>query len=175
MVDAINKHLKMTPAKVMGHMNQRRQNIHSTSKESKLDMDNEVVTPINTGVKTDLAYAVVIDQGQLYIDLTGRFPMRSSKGSWYTMIVYSFYCTFVLAVPMKINSSTEWLTTYGDVYRKLTSRGFNAFYTSQYKTATKRRGMHSNPVAWGVGHGRSCAHSFELQLIFFKLPDTGRI
>jgi hypothetical protein len=31
--DAINKHLKLTPATAMGHLNQRRQNIRSTSKE----------------------------------------------------------------------------------------------------------------------------------------------
>jgi hypothetical protein len=31
--DAINKHLKLTPATAMGHMNQRRQHILSTSKE----------------------------------------------------------------------------------------------------------------------------------------------
>jgi hypothetical protein len=30
----INKNLKMTPATAMGHMNQLRQNIHSTSKVS---------------------------------------------------------------------------------------------------------------------------------------------
>jgi hypothetical protein len=31
---AINKHLTMMPATAMGHMNQQRQNIHSTSKDS---------------------------------------------------------------------------------------------------------------------------------------------
>jgi hypothetical protein len=30
--DAINKHLKLTPATTMGHMSQRRQNIRSTTK-----------------------------------------------------------------------------------------------------------------------------------------------
>jgi hypothetical protein len=30
--DAINKHLKLTPATAMVHMNQKRQNIRSTSK-----------------------------------------------------------------------------------------------------------------------------------------------
>jgi hypothetical protein len=30
--ETINKHLKLTPATAMGHMNQRRQNIRSTSK-----------------------------------------------------------------------------------------------------------------------------------------------
>jgi hypothetical protein len=32
MEEAINKHLKLTPATAMGHMNQRRQNIRSTSR-----------------------------------------------------------------------------------------------------------------------------------------------
>jgi hypothetical protein len=88
--DSINKHFKMTPATAMGHMNQKRQNICSTSKETKSDMEDEVVAPVSTRVKTDLVYAIVLDQGQLNTDLTGRFPVRSSKGSWYTMVVYSF-------------------------------------------------------------------------------------
>jgi hypothetical protein len=36
--DAIHKHLKLTPATVMGHMNQRRQNIRSTSKAQIADV-----------------------------------------------------------------------------------------------------------------------------------------
>jgi hypothetical protein len=89
MEDAINKHLKMTHATAMGHMNQKRKNNRSTSKEVQVtsDLEDEVVTPGGTGEKTRLVYAVVIDQGQLYTDLTGRFPVRSSKGSWYVMIV----------------------------------------------------------------------------------------
>jgi hypothetical protein len=63
---AINKHLKMTPATAMGHMNQRRQNIRSTSKASiTSDIEDEAVTPDGLGSKTHLVYAVVIDQGQL--------------------------------------------------------------------------------------------------------------
>jgi hypothetical protein len=89
---AINKHLKMTPATAMGHMNQRRQNIRSTLKVSiTSDIEDETVTPDGLGSKTHLVYAVVIDQGQLYTDLTGRFPVRSSKGNWYIMIFYSYY------------------------------------------------------------------------------------
>jgi hypothetical protein len=43
---AINKHFKMTPATAMGHMNQRCQNIHSTSKDSiTSDIEYEKVTP----------------------------------------------------------------------------------------------------------------------------------
>jgi hypothetical protein len=70
--DAINKHLKLTPATAMGHMNQRRQNILSTSKapaEKQQPPDKDL------GTKTHLVYAVVVDQGQLYTDLTGGFPV----------------------------------------------------------------------------------------------------
>jgi hypothetical protein len=84
---AINKHLKMMPATAMGNMNQRRQNIRSTSKVPITSgIEDEAVTPPGLGSKTQLVYAVVIYQGKLYTDLTGRFPVRSSKGNWYVII-----------------------------------------------------------------------------------------
>jgi hypothetical protein len=74
--DATIKHLKLTPATAMGHINQRRQHIRSTSKAPIAD-----VPPADTdlGTKTHLVYAVMVDQGQLYTDLMGKFPVRSSK------------------------------------------------------------------------------------------------
>jgi hypothetical protein len=49
--DAINKHLKIKLATVMGNMNQKRQNIRSTSKEIQVrsDLDEATVTPAGTG------------------------------------------------------------------------------------------------------------------------------
>jgi hypothetical protein len=70
--DAINKHLKLTPATAMGHMNQRRQNIRSTS---KAPIEKQPTPNTDLGTKTHLVYAVVVDQGQLYTDLTGKFPV----------------------------------------------------------------------------------------------------
>jgi hypothetical protein len=74
--DAINKHLKLTPATAMGHMNQRRQNKRSTS---KVPIEKQQSPDTDLGTKTHLVYAVVVDQGQLYTDLPGKFPVRSSK------------------------------------------------------------------------------------------------
>jgi hypothetical protein len=67
--DTIHKHLKLTPATVRGHMNQRRQSISSTSKAQIADVPT---TDTNLGTKTHLVYAVLVDQGQLYKDLTGK-------------------------------------------------------------------------------------------------------
>jgi hypothetical protein len=83
--DAIHKHLKLTPATAMGHMNQRRQIIRYTSKTLIADAPTD---DTELGTKTHLVYAVLVDQGQLYTDLTGKFPVRSSKGNSYAMVCY---------------------------------------------------------------------------------------
>jgi hypothetical protein len=108
---AMNKHLKTTPATAMGHINQRCQNIGSNSKS---DMEDETVTPSGLGSKTHLVCAVVIDQGKLYTDLTGSFPVRSIKGNWYVMICYSYDCNYVKPVPMNLRVASEWLKAYGE-------------------------------------------------------------
>jgi hypothetical protein len=69
-------------------------------------------------------YAVVIDQGKLYTDLTGRFPVISIKGNWYVMICYSYDCNYVKDVPMKSRFASEWLKAYKHIHQDLTSRGF---------------------------------------------------
>jgi hypothetical protein len=96
--DAIHKHLKLTPATAMGHMNQRRQNIRSTSKTPIKDVPT---TYTNLSTKTHLVYAVLIDQRQLYTDLTGKFPVGSSKGNAYVMVCYVYDCNYAKVVPMK--------------------------------------------------------------------------
>jgi hypothetical protein len=83
--DAINKHLKLTPTTAMGHMNERCQNIRSTS---KAQIEKQPTPDTDLGTKTHLVYAVVVDQGRLYTDLTGKFPVRSSKGNSYVMVCY---------------------------------------------------------------------------------------
>jgi hypothetical protein len=85
--EAVNKHLKLTPATAMGHMNQRRQSIRSTS---KAPIEKQQTLDTDLGTKTHPVYAVVVDQGQLYTDLTGKFPVRSSKGNSYVMVCYIY-------------------------------------------------------------------------------------
>jgi hypothetical protein len=69
--DAINKHLRLTPATAMGLMNQQRQNMRSTW---KAPIEKQPTLDTDFGTKTHLVYALVIDQGQLYTDLTGEVP-----------------------------------------------------------------------------------------------------
>jgi hypothetical protein len=118
--DAIHKHLKLTPATVMSHMNQRRQNIRSTSKTPIAD---KPTADKDVGTKTHLVYAVLVDQGQLYTDLTGKFPVRSSKGESYVMVFYVHYCNYVKVIPMKYRSASEWVKAYDNIHQELMVKG----------------------------------------------------
>jgi hypothetical protein len=119
--DAINKHLKLTPATTMGHMNQRRQNIRSTS---KAPVKKQQPPDKDLGAKTHLVYAVIVDQGQLYTDLAGKFLVRSSKGNSYVMVCYIYDCNYVEVIPMKSRSASEWVKAYDSVHQELTIKGF---------------------------------------------------
>jgi hypothetical protein len=69
-------------------------------------------------------YAVVVDQGQLYTDLTGKFPGRSSKGNYYVMLCCIYDCNYIKVVPMKSSSNSEWVKAYDSIHQELTVKGF---------------------------------------------------
>jgi hypothetical protein len=69
-------------------------------------------------------YAAVVDQGQLYTDLTVKFPVRSSKGNSYVMVCYIYDCNYVKFIHMKSRSALEWVKAYDTVHPDLTVKGF---------------------------------------------------
>jgi hypothetical protein len=76
------------------------------------------------GTKNHLVYAVVVDQGQLYTDLTGKSPVRSSKGNSYVMLCYIYDCHYIKVVPMKSRFASEWVRAYDSIHQELTVKGF---------------------------------------------------
>jgi hypothetical protein len=123
--EAINTHLKLTPTTAMGHMNQRRHNIRPTSKTPiTAAIEDFPATNTDLGAKNHLVYAVLVDQGQLYTDLTGKFPVRSSKGKYYIMVCYVYDCNHFNVVPMKSRSASEWVKSYDHIHQELTAKGF---------------------------------------------------
>jgi hypothetical protein len=119
--DAIHTHLKLTPATAMGHMNQRRHNIISTSNAPILEV---LPTDTDLGTKTHLVYAVLVDQGQLYTDLTGKSLVRSSGENSYVMVCYVYDCNYGKAILMKSRSALEWVKAYDHIHLELTVKGF---------------------------------------------------
>jgi hypothetical protein len=122
-VEAVNTHLKLTQVTAMGHMNQRHQNTRST-KPKLIAQDDEYIIPLVSEEKTHLVFAVVLDHRQVYTDLTGAFPTRSSKGNNGLMICYSYDANYIRPIAMKPKSGAEWVRAFGVVFDEMTAKGF---------------------------------------------------
>jgi hypothetical protein len=84
---ALETYLSKSSSTVNGHLNQQRMNARST----KIKEEIESVTTymdLDYGIKTNCIYAATIDDGHIYTDQTGHFPVISSKGNNYSMILY---------------------------------------------------------------------------------------
>jgi hypothetical protein len=85
---------------------------------------DEDIKPFGSSENTQSVFAVVLDQGQIYTDLTGSFPTRSSKGNKNLMICYSYDANYISPIAMKSKSRAEWVNAFGVVFEKMTEKGF---------------------------------------------------
>jgi hypothetical protein len=99
----VEKYLSKSTSTAKGHLNQQRQNARTTKIKDAQLLDSE--TDLDHGIKTQFVYAATIDAGQIYTDRTGRFPVVSSKGNKYIMILYYYDSNAILAKPIKDRTS----------------------------------------------------------------------
>jgi hypothetical protein len=69
-------------------------------------------------------YAIVVDHGQLYTNLTGKFPVRSSKGNSYVMVCYVYDFNYVKVITMIYLSASEWAKSNDTFHQELNVKGF---------------------------------------------------
>jgi hypothetical protein len=96
---AVEKHLSKSTSTAKCHLNQQRHNERNTKvKDTKV-----IVTEpdLDHGIKTQFVYATTIDAGRIYTVQTGRFPVVSSKGNKYIMILYDYDSNANLTQPIK--------------------------------------------------------------------------
>jgi hypothetical protein len=106
----VEKYLSKSTSTAKGHLNQQRQNARTTKiKDAQLlDSDSDQ----DRGIKTQFVYAATIDAGKIYTDQTGRFPVVSSKGNKYIMILYDYDSNAILAQPIKDRTAPELLKAF---------------------------------------------------------------
>jgi hypothetical protein len=118
---AVEKHLSKSTSTTKGHLNQQRQNDRTTKiKDAKV-----IVTEpdLDRGNKTQFVYAATIYAGQIYTDKTGRFPVVSSKGNKYIIILYDYDSNSILAQPIKDRTAPELLRAFQVMEQELVARG----------------------------------------------------
>jgi hypothetical protein len=118
---SIEKHLSKSISTTKGHLNQQRQN----ARTKKVKDTKVIVTEpdLDHGIKTHFVYAATIDAGQIYTDQTGRFPVVSSKGNKYIMILYDYDGNAILSQYIKDRTAPELLKAFQVMEQELVARG----------------------------------------------------
>jgi hypothetical protein len=117
----VEKYLSKSTSTAKGHLNQQRQNARTTKIKDAELIDQE--PDPDRGIKTQYVYAATIDAGQIYTDQTGRFPVVSSKGNKYIIVLYDYDSNAILAKPIKNRTAPELLKAFQFMEQELVARG----------------------------------------------------
>lgn len=132
------KYMNRTMATSMGHLDQERQNLQSTKKNyflptnslstSSIDTDttNDFFPTNPSNVRTHDCVAQIIPFSQAnkgYMDLTGRFPHKSSRGNEYILVVYDYDSNAILAEALKSRTASSITNGWKKIHQQLMRRG----------------------------------------------------
>ena len=131
---ALLKHLPPSTATYKGHMKATRQGTRSTRsdteaiKDARLDLKdmNPQEEVCHAQEQNLFCFAALADmnEGTIYTDLPGRFPVRSIRNMQYIFICYAYEPNAILVRPMKSRDTDCMLAAYKDIYDYLTAKGF---------------------------------------------------
>ena len=113
-VKAVQQHLVQSTATTKGHMKQISKNYRSTA-------INSIATNNNPTTST---FTIFQFSGQSYSDLTGRFPVQSSKGNNDIHIFYHVDSNDILVEPLKNREQQSILTALKTIVESLLKKGF---------------------------------------------------
>jgi hypothetical protein len=104
-----------------------RGNIAENNKIVHTIQDDDHMETIPAEPREHHLYAAIVTHeeitGQIYTDLTGRFPQQSSHGNKYILVLYDYDSNAILAHPIKNRSDTETLQAYETLIKILQQRG----------------------------------------------------
>jgi len=118
-LESFRKHTPNSVATAKAHLKQTRQNQRSTKPAKPtlplLPDPDLFPAPLEKGKRTHYLFAAVIDRsptGKCYGDLTGKFPLPSSQGNNYLLILYDYDSNFIAAEPIKDRKAATILAAY---------------------------------------------------------------
>ena len=128
--DAVRKFLPKSMATAKGHLKATRKNLRSTKPSHTPNQHPSTVmttlspSPEEPKVRTNLVYTKLVDvTGKIFTDQTGRFPVVSSKGHKYDIVLYDYDSNAILAEPLKSRNQQELVRAYSTLHKYLTDRG----------------------------------------------------
>ena len=111
----VQKYLTEPEPTIKGHINQIKQNTRSTQTLTKKQKEPEA---------TDEAIYTAIHAitDKIYSDQTGRFPVTSSKGNKYVMVLYHYKSNAILVEPIKSRQDSDMIKAYNNLITRITTK-----------------------------------------------------
>lgn len=122
--ELVTKYLPPTIATAKGHLKQERQGLQSTKQPPSFD-ESSFPLPTNNKKTNDLVL-LLSDQHtftKAYLDLTGKFPVQSSRGNNYILVVYYHDANAILVQPLKNRNSPTIMDAWQSIYQRLQQAG----------------------------------------------------
>ena len=125
----VRKYLPESTATAKGHMKRLRQHTRSTTKNPSNEdiIDQDFRPPANDKAEVELFIGATIGEqndGTIYSDQTGAFPVQSFHGKKSKMILYEYRSNAILCRALKSQSDESMVDAFNDVYEELASKGF---------------------------------------------------
>lgn len=114
---AVRRHLPKSTITDAGHLDQQRQGIRSTTKSPRSRQKRE---PRHEYITASVAEFT----GRVHGDLCGRFPITSSRGNQYHLVLYCEDSNAILVEPIASRESTAIMKGYKNAHERLTRAGF---------------------------------------------------
>lgn len=123
----VTKFLAPSIATARGHMKQERQHLQSTKNSKPIVYDDNFFPDSDIpNIRTDdVLYTIlnITSQSKAYGDLTGKFPVISSRGTQYFLVSYHYDANAVYAICLKNRSAFEITKAYMTLHKKFRESG----------------------------------------------------
>ena len=111
-VTAVHKYLQTSIATVKGYMKQQRKKYGQPEKKWTL-IRNRKRQKITGGTgECYVTITPIAETGEVFSDQTGRFPITSSKGNKYIIIMYNYNSNYIPGEAMKFRMGDEILRAF---------------------------------------------------------------
>ena len=132
-----------------GRLTQERSHLQSTKLDAIIEDSNPKSEKINVRTKCYMAKIQKFTPTEKsYGDLCGCFPVQSSRGNNYVMVVYSYDANTILAEPLKNRSAGEIVKTWNILNEKLEKAGVSPLIyildnkiSKEFKQALYKKGI----------------------------------
>ena len=111
-VESVSKHFPESEETLKGHMRLQRMNVRSTKKIEANEDIEENIPKLSNHKKGDVFISVFNAHDTVYTDQTGGFPVTSSRGNKYVMVMCEVDGNYIDAEPMKNRTTDSLVKTY---------------------------------------------------------------